>query len=63
MSKVLSHFTYLKPTIIADDERLDLISDGIDLAITVGKLADSSLKAKKIGVLRNILCVSNELLL
>lgn len=62
ISKVLSQFPLLRPTIIADDQRLDLISMGIDLSVTVGSLADSNLKAKKIGVLRDILCVSSNLL-
>lgn len=51
----------LKPNIIADDKRLDLITTGIDVAITVGPLEDSNLKVRKIGVLRDVLCISKDL--
>ncbi|MDV7340126.1 LysR family transcriptional regulator [Terasakiella sp. A23] len=39
------------------DKRLDLIQEGIDLAIRAGQLDDSSLKSKKIGELhRTLVC-------
>ncbi|MCO7222695.1 LysR family transcriptional regulator [Pleionea sp. CnH1-48] len=62
LSNVINQYPRLKPTIIADDKRLDLIASGIDVAITVGKLADSSLRARKVGVLNDVLCASPELL-
>lgn len=57
-----SAYPQLKPTVIADDKRLDLIESGIDLAITVGALQDSSLRAKRIGTLHDVLCASSEVL-
>lgn len=51
----------LCPNIIAEDQRLDLIADGIDLAITVGGLPDSNLRARRIGTLHDILCLSPDL--
>ena len=62
MSRIMQKHPGLRPSVIADDERLDLIAAGIDLSITVGDLADSSLRARKVGVLRNVLCVSPGLL-
>lgn len=62
ISQIISQYPGLKPTIIADDQRLDLIAKGIDIAITVGQLQDSNLKARKIGILKDVLCVSSSLL-
>ncbi len=62
MSRVMQTHPGLTPSVIADDQRLDLIAAGIDLSITVGDLADSSLRARKVGVLRNVLCASPDLL-
>lgn len=62
MAKVVRMFPRLRPSVIADDKRLDLVADGIDVSITVGVLRDSSLKARKVGVLRDVLCVSPNLL-
>lgn len=62
MKKVMSKFSLLRPTVIADDKRLDLVAGGIDLSITVGPLPDSSLKAQKVGTLRDVLCVCPKLL-
>lgn len=58
MAQLVGTFPHLRPAVIADDRRLDLIDGGIDVSITVGTLADSSLKARKIGALRDILCAS-----
>lgn len=42
------------------DNRLDLVADGIDVAIRAGELSDSSLKAKRIGsVRRKLVCSRN----
>ncbi|MGH1441420.1 MAG: LysR family transcriptional regulator [Cellvibrionaceae bacterium] len=60
--QITQRFPKLKPEVIADDSRLDLVASGIDLAISVGKLPDSNLKAKKVGVLRDILCASPHIL-
>tara|TARA_R110002096_G_scaffold436071_1_gene666857 strand:- start:31703 stop:32623 length:921 start_codon:yes stop_codon:yes gene_type:complete len=44
------------------DEVTDIIAQGVDIAIRGGELPDSSLIAKKITPLRNILCASEEYL-
>jgi len=62
MTQVIKQYPKLKPIVIADDRRLDLIAQGIDVSISVGHLPDSNLKARRVGVLRDILCVSPKLL-
>ncbi|MFT4636278.1 MAG: DNA-binding transcriptional LysR family regulator [Chitinophagales bacterium] len=62
ISALISRYPKLYPTVIADDERIDLISEGIDIAISVGSLNDSNLKAKRVGTLRDVLCVSSKLM-
>jgi LysR family transcriptional regulator for bpeEF and oprC len=44
------------------DSPADLNGEGIDCAIRVGELEDSSLIARKIGYLRNVVCASPEYL-
>jgi DNA-binding transcriptional LysR family regulator len=44
--------------IILTEQLQDLVEDGIDLAIRVGQLADSSLIAKRLGSARMIICGS-----
>ncbi|MFH3938977.1 LysR family transcriptional regulator [Acinetobacter nosocomialis] len=40
------------------DKRIDLISQGVDLAIRIGELNDSNLYAQKVGEVRRVLCAS-----
>ncbi|MCR9137689.1 MAG: LysR family transcriptional regulator [Alphaproteobacteria bacterium] len=61
VAEVAQAFPLLRPRIIADDARLDLVAEGIDLSLFVGDLPDSSLKALRVGELRDILCVSPDL--
>ncbi len=44
--------------LIYTDEVLDLVKDGYDLAIRIGKLSESSLKIKKVGEVKLILIAS-----
>lgn len=62
LAQMLRRFSSLQPRVIADDARLDLVAGGIDLALTVGDLPDSSLKAQRVGALCDTLCVAPELL-
>ncbi len=49
VSGYMKKFKKVKLELILSDRRVDLISEGIDLAIRGGNLADSSLIAKKLG--------------
>jgi|SRR5471032_367636 len=44
------------------DHAVDLIAEGIDCAVRIGKLHDSSLVAKQIGMLKMLTCASPEYL-
>lgn len=46
----------VKLHVIADDKRLDLMQQNIDLAIRVGESSNSNYKQKKIGSFRDVLC-------
>ena len=48
----------LRVEFILNDERQDLVGDGIDVALRVGPLADSSAVARKIGMVSRILAAS-----
>ena len=61
IKKIMHRYPSLKPNVIAEDKRLDLVAAGIDVSITVGKLKDSNLRARKVGVLRDVLCAAPEL--
>lgn len=48
----------IKPVLIADDQRQDLIKNNIDIAIRVGELSDSDYKQIKLGQFRDVLCAA-----
>ncbi|MGV1764058.1 LysR family transcriptional regulator [Rhizobium rhizogenes] len=58
----LSRFTDLHPNLriefVLNDERQDLIGDGIDVALRVGSLPDSAATARKVGVVFRTLAAS-----
>lgn len=62
MVKVLADFPLLQPNVVADDRRLDIVESGIDVSLRVGLLPDSALRARRIGKLVDLLCVSPDLL-
>ncbi|MEK2644894.1 LysR family transcriptional regulator [Bdellovibrio sp. BCCA] len=50
VAKCLSKYPKIQVELIFADRIVDLISEGVDLAIRAGELSDSSLVAKKLGV-------------
>jgi DNA-binding transcriptional LysR family regulator len=62
VSKLVGIYPRLEPNILVDDKRLDIVGNGIDVAITVGILKDSNLKARKVGTMENVLCLSKKLI-
>ncbi len=58
----LTAFQHVHPDIIIDlvlsDRSMDLIQEGIDIALRIGHLPDSELVARKIGDVHGVLCAS-----
>ncbi|WP_448564180.1 LysR family transcriptional regulator [Thalassotalea ganghwensis] len=42
------------------DRYVDLVNEGIDVGVRIGELADSSMKAIKVGNVRTVLCASTQ---
>ena len=62
MCKPIAAFTRKHPRIRFDlelnDRRVDLLDEGVDLAIRIGRLEDSSLIARKLFDVRAIVCAA-----
>ena len=56
ISQLLPQYPLLKPELISHDHHLSLMSEDIDLAIRVGQSKESTLKQKRIGEFRDVLC-------
>jgi hypothetical protein len=48
----------LKVDLVCADHRIDLIAEGIDVAVRLGKLGDSGHQASRVGTLRRWLVAS-----
>ena len=62
VAPVLNAFAAWHPTVNAEllllDQPLDLVAEGIDVAVRIGRLPDSALIAIPVGVTRRMLCAS-----
>ncbi|MFM2402705.1 MAG: hypothetical protein RL223_585 [Pseudomonadota bacterium] len=62
LTPVLAHFLQLHPGLRVDlllvDRVVDLLEEGLDLALRIGTLPDSSLVARPLGSCRRVLCAS-----
>ncbi|WP_028771397.1 LysR family transcriptional regulator [Shewanella waksmanii] len=56
IANLLRQYPRLQPQLISSDQQLDLAKHNIDLAIRVGRSANSSDKQRRIGEFRDILC-------
>ena len=56
IAKLMKDYPGLKPELISADEQLDFMANDIDLAIRVGRSADSNLTQKRIGSFNDVLC-------
>ena len=54
----MAQFPSVKVAMTVTDRVVDLVGEGMDLAIRVGRLEDSSLLARKVGEARRLLCAS-----
>jgi len=60
LTHAIAKFMTLQPEIsidlVLDDRKVDIIGEGFDLAIRIGKLQDSSLVARKLAPVRMVVC-------
>jgi len=59
VAELMRDYPQLEPELISSDSQLDLVADNIDLAIRVGMSKESSLRQRRIGEFRDVLCRSN----
>jgi len=58
IAKFLALYPKISIDMVMDDKQVDLIAEGFDVAIRAGDLPDSSLVARKLAPLYNVLCAS-----
>jgi DNA-binding transcriptional LysR family regulator len=56
--KFMQRYPKLKIDLTMDDRNIDLVAGGIDVAIRSGEMPDSTLIARKLAPLRQVLCAS-----
>ena len=57
--KFMQRYPKLQIDLVMDDRNIDLVADGIDVAIRAGDMPDSTLIARKLAPLRQVLCASS----
>src|SRR6201994_1338936 len=62
MSAYLKRYPEVTGELRLSDRMINLVEDGVDLAVRIGHLADSSLVARHVGEMRRIVVASNEYL-
>ena len=62
MCKPIADFSRMHPRVTFDldlnDRRIDLLAEGVDLAVRIGRLADSTLIARRLFEARTVVCAS-----
>lgn len=56
--KLLLRYPKLQVELVMDDKKADLVAAGFDIAIRSGRLPDSTLIARKLAPLRQVICAS-----
>ena len=63
---IIEQFASLHPKLQLDvdfaDRQVDLVAEGFELAFRIGKLQDSSYRARKLTVIRHVICASPDYL-
>ncbi len=62
VNNYLQRYNKMKVDLTLSDRSVNLIEEGIDIAVRIGHLADSSMVGTKVGEVRQVLCASPELL-
>jgi DNA-binding transcriptional LysR family regulator len=62
MSAYLKRYREVSGELRLSDRVINLVEDGVDLAVRIGHLADSSLVARQVGEMRRVVVASNQYL-
>lgn len=57
----LARYTAMRVDLMLSDRNVDMIEEGIDLAVRIGTLSDSSMIAVRLGRMRRVVCASPDL--
>ncbi len=58
LAEFCATYAEVKADLVLSNQRLDLIEEGLDLAIRIGKLANSTMKARRLATRKLTLCAS-----
>jgi DNA-binding transcriptional LysR family regulator len=58
MTAYLNRYSEVSGVLRLEDRMVNLVDDGVDLAVRIGELADSSLVARQVGTMRRIVVAS-----
>jgi DNA-binding transcriptional LysR family regulator len=58
VNSYLDKYPDMRVELVLNDRNLDMIDQGIDVALRIGKLADTSLVARRVGAVRRVLVAS-----
>jgi DNA-binding transcriptional LysR family regulator len=62
VTEFLAEYPAIRARLLLSDSNVHLIDEHVDMAVRVGRLPDSSLKAVSVGKMRTVVCVSPGLL-
>jgi DNA-binding transcriptional LysR family regulator len=62
VASFLDAYPAVRVELVLNDRNLDLIEEGLDMALRIGPLADSSLVARKVGAVRRVVVASPDYL-
>jgi DNA-binding transcriptional LysR family regulator len=62
LAEFLTRYPAIQCALLPTDRMVDMVEEGIDVAIRIGRLADTSFMARRIGVDRRVICASPDYL-
>ena len=62
VSEFLAQFAEINVRLLLQDRNLHLVDDGVDMAVRIGRLPDSTLVATRVGSMRTVVCASPRLI-
>ena len=60
LSSFLQEYSQARVDLLLLDRVVDLVDEGVDVAVRIARLEDSSLMARRVGQVRRVLCASPE---